>query len=257
LGKYLEDNKVLIFDFDGVLIDSVHEVALTAYNAQYETSIRLLEELSSSYIHNFISNRHVVQSTGDFLELARYCLESSKRNERVSLTLNKFQAILKDCKQDLAKRREKFFAARAHFINESKECWLKLHKPFQPIWDKISKSKRKLIIVTNKNQSAVNELCNYFGLCVLPQNLYSGDTGVKKALHLGAISERFPNKELYFIDDSIHNLCELLYLREKFKLKLILASWGYCGPEAYELAIRSGIEIYNQDEIIDFIEHIY
>ena len=58
-------NPMLIFDYDGVLMDSVREVAVTAYNMVQNTIATRLNQLPQTALDLFLRNRFHVQPIGD------------------------------------------------------------------------------------------------------------------------------------------------------------------------------------------------
>jgi hypothetical protein len=65
---------MLILDFDGVLINSLDEVALTAYNATTGKLVTSLADLPTALVGLFQRNRYHVQSIGDGILLMEWCL---------------------------------------------------------------------------------------------------------------------------------------------------------------------------------------
>ena len=66
---------MILFDFDGVLIDSLNEVALTAYNAATENLFTSLSEIPGAAVALFKRNRFHVQQIGDAITLMNWCIE--------------------------------------------------------------------------------------------------------------------------------------------------------------------------------------
>ena len=66
---------MLIFDYDGVLLDSVREVAVTAYNMVQGTIATRLDQLPQNALELFLRNRFHVQPIGDAPVLMKWCLE--------------------------------------------------------------------------------------------------------------------------------------------------------------------------------------
>jgi hypothetical protein len=68
-------NSMLIFDFDGVLMDSVREIAVTAYNTLTGDIVTRLNQVPPVALELFLRNRFHVQPIGDALILMKWCLE--------------------------------------------------------------------------------------------------------------------------------------------------------------------------------------
>jgi hypothetical protein len=121
--------------------------------------------------------------------------------------------------------------------------WLSLNRPFQPIWQQVAENHRKEpVILTNKNREAVLIQCRHFGFKISDDNVYSGDEGVTKIENMTCIMQRFAGANYVFIDDSVKNLREIdeTFNREKDSVSLILATWGYTGPDDADIAKRLG-----------------
>ena len=67
---------MLIFDFDGVLMDSVGEVALTTYNTATGSLCASLDEVPQGVVPLFRRNRFHVQQIGESISLMDWCLRS-------------------------------------------------------------------------------------------------------------------------------------------------------------------------------------
>jgi phosphoglycolate phosphatase-like HAD superfamily hydrolase len=134
---------------------------------------------------------------------------------------------------------------------------LALHQPYQPLWDQlIQNSKYAFVILTNKNRDATLRLCRHFGLGIHAADVYSGDRGTSKVENMRQIQERFGNQTFDFIDDSVKNLRDLensLNVGNK-TIRLLLASWGYTGPQDEKVAQEYGYPVLNQKDLISLLD---
>ena len=85
---------MLILDFDGVLINSLDEVALTAYNATTGKLVTCLADLPPALIGLFQRNRYHVQSIGDGVLLMNWCLKNYGNKAEKGLKPEKYEAII-------------------------------------------------------------------------------------------------------------------------------------------------------------------
>jgi hypothetical protein len=69
------------------------------------------------------------------------------------------------------------------------------------------------------------------------------------------IRKRFGRQPFVFIDDSIKNLQELdrHFNRDEKVLSLALAAWGYIGSGDTEAAPQSGYPIFQQTDVVQFL----
>jgi FMN phosphatase YigB (HAD superfamily) len=241
---------MLILDFDGVLINSLDEVALTAYNATTGKLVTSLADLPTALVGMFQRNRYHVQSIGDGILLMEWCLNYYRSASEKLLNPHEYEATISD-------RTLRIYETRGRFIAKDPECWLGLHHPYQPLWDQlIQRQKLAFVLLTNKNRDATLRLCRHFGLGIQAVDVYSGDRGTSKVENMRQIQERFGNQAFDFIDDSVKNLRDLeksLNVGNKI-IRLLLASWGYTGPRDEKIAQEYGYPVLNQKDLISLLD---
>ena len=250
---------MLIFDFDGVLINSIDEVVLTTYNATTENLHTALADLPPELLALFKRNRFHVQPIGDAILMMQWCLNHYRSAPDKLLTAGEYQHIIADPDIILRKRSERIYERRNHFIEKDQQAWMALHRPYQPIWDHLIRSDYKpLVILTNKNKDATLRLCRFFELDVDERNIYPGDHGITKSQHMQQIQARFSADLFYFIDDSVKNLKQLDadINRENKVLSLMFAAWGYAGPDDRKFAESHGYPVFQQEDLVAFMRKI-
>jgi len=248
---------MLILDFDGVLINSLDEVALTAYNATTGKLVTSLADLPTALVGLFQRNRYHVQSIGDGILLMNWCLNNYSNKSEKNLKPHEYEAVISGAAVSLTDRTLRIYETRGQFIDKDPECWLALHQPYQPLWDQlIQHSKYAFVILTNKNRDATLRLCRHFGLGIHAVDVYSGDRGTSKVENMRQIQKRFENQTSDFIDDSVKNLRDLensLNVGKK-TIRLMLASWGYTGPRDEKIAREYGYPVLNQKDLISLLD---
>ena len=251
-----EKDSLLIFDFDGVLLNSVVEMSVTAYNAVSGELVTSPDNLPGNSAKLFLTNRYHVQPAGDALNLMEWCLANSTLPGNSRLKDSEYCSIRDGSDVSLVERTESFFSARKRFVDYDIHRWQSLNSVYEPVWEILKdRNTKKLIILTNKNSAATFTLCHHFKLPVLEENIYSGDGGITKINNLLKIHSRFQRSKYSFIDDSIGNLDELnSYFRtQEPVLELMLATWGYTGPEDQHRARQAGYPILDQGDLISRI----
>jgi FMN phosphatase YigB (HAD superfamily) len=250
---------MLIFDFDGVIINSLDEITVTAHNAVTGRLDTTLRALSSNVIRLFRQNRFHVQGIGDVVTLMKWCKDNDSGDPDYIMSPEAYESLRISAETPLVERTRTFFAVRKSFVHKDRERWLALNAPFPKIWNELKKIPvEKIIILTTKNREAVLQLCKFFGYELLDNNIYSGDDGVLKTENLNEIHDRFKAGPYVFIDDSLSNLKELdrhFNTPDSKFLSLILAAWGYIGPEDAEMAAALGYEIHSQEDFISYLKY--
>ena len=248
---------MLIFDFDGVLVNSLDEVTLTAYNTATGNRVTSLADLPTALVGLFQHNRFHVQPIGDAILLMNWCLNNYRYKSEQILNSHEYEALISDAGSPITDRTLRIYQTRSQFIAGDPECWLALHRAYQPLWDElIQRQKSGLVILTNKNRNATLRLCRHFGLGVDSVDVYSGDEGTSKVENMGQIQKRYSEHLYDIIDDSVKNLRELetsLNMENK-KIRLLFASWGYTGPGDEKIAQEYGYPVLNQKDLIAMLD---
>jgi hypothetical protein len=247
---------MLIFDYDGVLLDSVREVAVTAYNMLKGTIVNRLDQLPQTALDLFLRNRFHVQPIGDAPVLMKWCLETGESAPNKLLTPGEYDGILQQVQEPVAARTTRFFETRNLIKSKDLEAWIALNAPVQPLWRIMTeKSPEDLVLLTNKNRDATIRLSNHFGLKISDKNVYAGDNGTTKIDNMTQIMRRFRKPVYAFIDDSVKNLREIdtHFNREEQTISLIFATWGYTGPDDARTAEAFGYQVVTIDEFAESI----
>ena len=248
---------MLLFDFDGVLIDSLDEVTVSSYNAAAGTLKTALEQIPPGIVRLFRRNRHHVQPAGDHTLLMQWCIDNALRSPDRSLSAEEYREVIYgNDRIPLFERTRHFYAVRERFVQTDFSAWTSLHAPYQPLWDTLCRcGGRHIVILTHKNRQAVQTLCAHFNLTVLSENIYAGDHGVTKLAHLEQIHKRFGQREYMFIEDSVNNLMDLhhAWSGDNAVLVPILASWGYVGPRSAAQARKHGFQVLRQEDLVSIL----
>src|SRR5210317_1745693 len=125
---------MLIFDFDGVLMDSVGEIAVTAYNMLKGTIVTRLDQLPQNALELFLRNRFHVQPIGDAPVLMNYCLEIGEVEPDKLISPDEYDEIIKKVDEPVAARTTRFFETRNLFKTKNLTAWTALNAPVQPLW---------------------------------------------------------------------------------------------------------------------------
>jgi FMN phosphatase YigB (HAD superfamily) len=245
---------MLIFDFDGVLMDSVHEVAVTAYNTLTDNIVTRLNQIPPQALDLFVRNRFHVQPIGDALVLMSWCLETGDSQPHKLLNEKDYEKILRQVEEPVDSRTARFFDRRSEFKAKDIDAWLALNEPVQPVWRLLlDRPGGDLVMLTNKNREATIALCTHFGLEISNDNIYSGDKGATKIDNFNRIMQRFKKSTYAFIDDSVKNLREIdaHFNGHEKVVSLIFAAWGYTGPNDAHLAGSLGYQTLTIEEFAD------
>ncbi len=245
---------MFIFDFDGVLIDSVKEAGLSAYNSVTGQLCTDLKQMPEPCFNLYFKNIMHFHNPYTLTILIKWCLENYKESPDRLLTREEFKEFAKTLDINPIEVTPYFFSVREKFISADLSNWLKLNEPYNPLWSKLANyCPEKVIILTAKNKNAVVSLCSHYGLNVLEENIYSGDGNLTKMDNLKTIHARFKLPKYDFIDDHLKNLSDLdneFKSCPDFHLNLILCDWGYGDKADMVEAKNLGFKVMSQEEVV-------
>ena len=251
------DRTMILLDFDGVLMDSVAEVAVSAYNACTRRLVTTVEGLPGGLLNSFKRRRHLMQTPSEAIPLMSWCLEKNGALPGGDPGREGFARLCRSSPLSAEIRRRRFYRARQQLCDQSPGDFVRLNRPFQPLWDWLVKNQAvPFVLLTAKNRRAVLTLCRHFGLGIDAGDVYPGDGGVSKRANMEAIDRRFGAPGYLFIDDLLPNLMEVKagFSGRKAALRLLLADWGYGPAEDAAAAAGEGIGVINQRAAIDILE---
>ena len=244
----------IVFDFDGVLIDSVDEIIVTAYNTVYHASAARLDDLTPSFAEFMRSNRCRAKSAGEIALLAEWTKNNVQHDPLRLLAPEEFAELTARWNGILPELETGFFRARKEFMARAKDAWLALNRPYQPLWDRLRRGvPRGPRILTYKNPAAVEELCRHYGVTIAAGNLKSTAGHATKAECLGEWVKT-SSVPLYYLDDSVRNLKDLKSATAGAAVTLWWASWGYIAPEDEREAIRAGLQPVTQQRVVELLD---
>ena len=224
---------MILFDFDGVLIDSSAEAGLNAYNVLTDQLIVDLAAIPEEYNSLFAANRPVARKAHEIVGVGRWCLKQLESTESIPPNLlldrQQLQQELTELNLSSGEIEGKFFNTRMKMIEKDRVAWLNIHRTYAPLIDLIKERGQPITILTSKNRAAVLELSEHFKIPTKADLIFSGDNFCSKSDNLKRIKANFPGKEFAFLDDCLENLIEVGQADPD--VALWLADWGYVERE--------------------------
>jgi len=241
--------KILIFDFDGVIVNSINECLITSYNAfqQFEnTGLSLVYNLSNIPRHHqqyFNTYRKFVRPAGEY-----YLLHLAYTENLAKIDGNSFKYLLTLHKNKITRYQTEFFKERNRLRLKNNNEWLHLHSVYRHLadcWNALADN-YNIFIVSNKDRLSIILLMNYFNLTIKEDQIFGAESGNNKSTIIDSIIDnaKFNPANVCFIDDNLDNLIGT----KDLKIKLFLATWGYGNLKNNE---DSAIENINPEKILE------
>ena len=227
--------KLLLLDFDGVIVNSIDECLLTSYNAfqKFENngvSLALdLSDITPPQQKYFNLYRKFVRPAGEY-----YLLHRAYKDKIEIIDSKSYHELLIFYKDKLPYYQKEFFNERKRLRLVNREKWLRLHSVYNNLaecWN-ILINIFNIYIVSNKDKASIILLMNHFNLLVNENQIFGAENGNDKSIIItNIINENSAEPDnVYFIDDNLDNLINV----KKIGIKLYLAMWGYGNPDENE-----------------------
>ena len=230
--------KILILDFDGVLVDSAPECWLRCVDAsKIDNSLKSLDYLSPVK-DLFIRMRYLVGPAHEFYFLLK-SLETYIKDDDIE---KNFIKLVNGHKKNALEFKEIFFNGRVIAKNNNLQGWIKsnnFHDPAIRMAQRFSEV-NKLYVATMKDEDSVKELLNYQNVNCNTSKILGLSYGDNKYSHLSYVLDQHPflsNNDFLFIDDNIRHINEVNCLG----ISSMLATWGYGTKDSIESASKNNI----------------
>ena len=249
------EKPLLILDFDGVIVDGIHEY----WSSSRQTCINIISSKEKEIIsppheipHAFKAMRPWVHHGWEMVVLAAECsdktsqlnlkgIENFSRNYSMECSL-----ALEKWGWKPSKLQEALNQTRREAISNNFNEWLNYHQPFSSVihyLKMLEKEDIEFTVLTTKSIEFTKKLLSSFNL--YPKLVFGHESGSKID-----VLNQLSNKRIIkgFIEDRRSTLEKVL---EDPKLKSIpcyLASWGYLKPQDRN-NLPSGIKLLNLETL--------
>lgn len=263
----MENHKpLLVFDFDGVLCDSIHDSFMLSLNTYIE--IEPLHHLPlDSPLHPVDPVFAFEKSHPELFEAFRNLLPLGNRAEdyyamwkiidiqkvdqiQTQEDFDQFKSSFsQECMQDYAK---KFYASRHHLQKNNPELWAKLLPPFQGIPEAVKTLSQRffLAIATSKDRASVDFLLERYGIQKFfpPEYILDKDFAISKRDSFVYFHQQLsvPFEKMHFIDDKVLHLVAVRDLG----VRGYLALWGYNTKREHQVAQKNGFILLELSKLL-------
>ena len=241
----MSDQKVFLFDFDGVIVDGMneywHSSLLACEKYLNSPNIKVDQKLYKKVPNTFKEIRPWVKYGWEMVLIVHEIIKTE--NPIKNLNKNNFiynyhqncQRILNEnswIAEDLQKMLDK---SRKDQIDKDFKSWVNLHNPFFEVinfMEEIRKSEIKTGIITTKGEIFAEKILTQ--LNIFPEFIFGYESGtkIKIAENLAQTYEI-----LGFIEDRKKTLIDIKQNSETSHIPCFLADWGYLkGSDRYNLS---------------------
>jgi len=221
---------IYALDFDGVICDSAIETGIAGWKSARKIWNDLTDPLPpEKLIDNFRQVRPILETGYESVLLMRLL----HQGRSVDSILKKFPQqktkLLEDCKLEIADLKKNFAETRDHWINSDLENWIEMNPLFPGVKEKLQKldNKKPWYIITTKQERFVKYILEANQIELSREHIYGLDRNMSKNAVLLYLIKRHDQNEIYFVEDRLPTLLNVLDNSQLSAVILFFALWGY------------------------------
>ena len=221
------DKSCLLWDFDGVVVDSIDECLLTSYNAflQHQDNkefVANLDNIPEKVAKEFNRIRKYVRAPRGYF-IIHNAIQEAKNID----SINSFEDYFASHKNEIGIYEDTFYSMRNKLQNKNPQYWMSLHRVYPWVkdsWDLLS-NYFEYFIVSNKDAHSISLILQNACMAINDDHIFGKEFNIEKMKIVKHILEFFKIEKdsAYFIDDNSLNLAEV----SKLGIRMFFASWGY------------------------------
>jgi phosphoglycolate phosphatase-like HAD superfamily hydrolase len=243
-------NKIVVFDFDGVVCDSTDECMVTSWNAweEWESRDHFRNDLSKFTENDKLNFRKVrprVRGAGEYYILRRAFSEGVVIDDQEI-----YDKLEEQWQENIKLFKVVFFKARERLRQNDINAWIGLHPVFDDVIRvmKILNDQNRLYIATLKDAKSVKLILKSKGLNIEKNRLLDQSKITSKLQALDKFRKQIGcgKKDMIFIDDNVTHI-----LKPKAAGYLVyLATWGGVLREYVEIAASNNIPLLDESSFL-------
>lgn len=253
----MTNNIIYALDFDGVICDSAIETGITGWKA----ASQLWPEMSShlppqELIDQFRLVRPILETGYEAILMMRMLYEGENSESILSGFIEKKQTLIKTTGKDIDLLKQLFGTTRDTWIQQALPEWIAMN----PLFPGMAKKLRQLVrhepwyIVTTKQESFVTQILKANQIDIPANRIFGLDRNMSKLAVLTDLKNTHKDATIYFVEDRLPTLLNVVNNDKLQGVRLFFATWGYNTAEDKLEARQLDIESIN---IEDFIEIEY
>ena len=249
----MNNSIIYALDFDGVICDSAVETAITGWKAAGSIWSDMPKAVPQIMIDRFRLIRPNIE-TGYEAILAMRLLYLEETIESLDNGYDgKIQALLKETQATVDGLKKLFGQTRDVWIANDLSGWVNMNPLFAGIATKLRKLGQQCpwYIITTKQERFVKQILKANAIELADERIFGLDRNMSKVEVLKGLLKNHPNEMIYFVEDRLPTLLNVLKIKELASVELIFALWGYNTAEDKTLAAEQGFTL---QQLEDFLE---
>lgn len=243
---------IYVLDFDGVICESVKETAITGWNAASSIWGDMPRIVPQEKVEQFRLVRPIIETGYEAILTMRLLYLEETIEAIYNNYSEKFKVLIDDANLTVGGLKQLFGDTRDAWIKNDANDWISMN----PLYDGVAAKLKALsqhcpwYIVTTKHERFVKLILHANGIELADDQLYGLDRNMSKTEVIKELLKSHPGETLYFVEDRLPTLLNIIRNGEIPDVKLIFALWGYNRPEDKELAKQYDVTVQNLETFL-------
>ncbi len=246
----MKDSVIYALDFDGVICDSAVETGITGWKAARKLYSDMPEEMpAQDLIDQFRLARPIIETGYESILVMRLLFEGENIDTILADFTHKKQALLNRHNIDNNHLIKLFGDTRDQWIENSLDEWVNMNPLFGEVQQKLQ-NLNHWYIITTKQERFVRKILKANQINMADENIFGLDRQLSKEQVLAVLLNKHPDKAIYFVEDRLPTLKNVIKNKQLSSIKLFFALWGYNTDEDKAQAAQMPVESIQLDNFL-------
>ncbi|MGR9085568.1 MAG: HAD family hydrolase [Gammaproteobacteria bacterium] len=216
-------------DFDGVICDSAVETAITGWKAAHRIWNEMPREVPQEAVDRFRKVRPIIETGYEAILAMRLLFLGDTVESIYSEFAGKSKALMQQAGVSADELKTLFGDIRDHWIDTDLRGWIEMNPLFDGIADKLKRldPQTRWYVVTTKQERFVRHILKAHGIEQADDRIFGLDRRMSKTDVLKVLMLSHPEQLIYFVEDRLAALMNVLKDDQLKAIRLIFALWGY------------------------------
>ncbi|MFZ2171421.1 MAG: hypothetical protein WAW61_17505, partial [Methylococcaceae bacterium] len=243
---------IYALDFDGVICDSAVETAITGWKAAGSIWKDMPKAVPQAKIDRFRLIRPNIETGYEAILAMRLLYLGETIESLESGYSDKIQALLKEAQSTVDDLKKLFGETRDVWIANDLADWVTMNPLFPGVAEKLRMLGKQYpwYIVTTKQERFVKQILKANAIELADERIFGLDRNMSKVEVLKGLLKTHPTEIIYFVEDRLPTLLNVLKTEELASVNLIFAMWGY---NTAEDKVRAAGQPFTLQKLEDFL----
>lgn len=226
----MKQSIVYALDFDGVICDSAIETGI----AGWKSAMQIWDGFSAALppqkiLDQFRKVRPIMETGYEAILIIKMLHDGEDEGTILDDFFQKKNSLIKSSNLDEEGLKRLFGETRDQWIKNDLEEWVEMNPLFPKVAEKLKQlSSRGLwYIVTTKQERFVKHILNANQIQIPDNRVFGLDKKMTKEAVLLSLVGKHPGGTLYFVEDRLPALLNVMSNKRLASVKLFFATWGY------------------------------